>query len=56
MSKVLIVVGHARTATYCDALGEAYASGARAGPISGRRPWRVGSSPVERPSSPGLCC
>jgi putative NADPH-quinone reductase len=31
MSKVLVIVGHARTATYCDALGEAYAKGARAG-------------------------
>jgi putative NADPH-quinone reductase len=31
MSRIILIVGHARTATYCEALGEAYATGARAG-------------------------
>lgn len=30
MSKIVIVVGHVRPGTYCEALGEAYAKGARA--------------------------
>jgi multimeric flavodoxin WrbA len=31
MSKIAIVVGHARNGTLCEALGEAYARGAKAG-------------------------
>ena len=31
MSKILVIVGHVRPGTYCDALGDAYATGARAG-------------------------
>jgi len=31
MSRILVVVGHSRLGTYCEALGEAYARGGRAG-------------------------
>lgn len=31
MSKIVVIVGHARTATYCEALGERYAKGAEEG-------------------------
>jgi putative NADPH-quinone reductase len=31
MARIVIVVGHARTGTYCDALGEAYRRGAESG-------------------------
>lgn len=31
MARIVIVVGHARTETFCEALGEAYLVGARAG-------------------------
>jgi len=33
MSKIAIVVGHARKGTLCEALGEAYARGAKAGAL-----------------------
>ena len=29
MSRIVVIVGHARTGTFCDALAEAYATGAR---------------------------
>jgi putative NADPH-quinone reductase len=29
MSRIAVIVGHVRTGTYCDALGDAYAAGAR---------------------------
>ena len=31
MARIAIIVGHARTGTYCEALGEHYARGAKAG-------------------------
>ncbi len=31
MARIVIIVGHARTATFCEALGESYARGAKAG-------------------------
>jgi NAD(P)H dehydrogenase (quinone) len=31
MAPIVVIVGHARTATYCEALGESYVRGARAG-------------------------
>ena len=31
MARIVVIVGHARTATYCEALGESYARGARTG-------------------------
>lgn len=31
MSRIAIIVGHARTDTFCEAIGEAYRSGAEAG-------------------------
>jgi NAD(P)H dehydrogenase (quinone) len=31
MSKILVIVGHVRLGTYCDALGDAYTKGARGG-------------------------
>ena len=31
MARVVVIVGHARTATYCEALGESYVRGAHAG-------------------------
>jgi putative NADPH-quinone reductase len=31
MARILVIVGHARPGTYCEALGQAYAEGARAG-------------------------
>lgn len=31
MARIVVIVGHARTATYCEALGESYVRGARAG-------------------------
>ncbi len=31
MARIAVVVGHARTGTYCEALGESYARGAEAG-------------------------
>lgn len=31
MSRIVVIVGHARTGTFCDALAEAYATGARSG-------------------------
>jgi len=31
MARIVVIVGHVRTATYCEALGESYARGARAG-------------------------
>lgn len=30
MAKIVVIVGHERTGTYCEALGESYACGARA--------------------------
>jgi len=31
MARIVVIVGHARTATYCEALGESYVRGARTG-------------------------
>jgi len=31
MARIVVIVGHARTATYCEALGESYVKGAQAG-------------------------
>jgi NAD(P)H dehydrogenase (quinone) len=31
MTRIVVIVGHVRTATYCEALGQSYARGARSG-------------------------